>query len=48
MNFYYHPILGLQYNPVYEIVKGDFNWDPAYSGKVIWIANKKGVQYFIG
>lgn len=42
MNFYYHPILGLQYMPVQEIVKGSFVWDGEIGGEVKWVSHTEG------
>lgn len=43
MNFYYHPILGLQYNPVFAVEKGSFFWDSADKDNVFWYPNESGM-----
>lgn len=42
MNFHYHPILGLQYAPVMELVKGSFEWNFYSTDAVTFIEKGNG------
>lgn len=47
MNFYYHPILGLQYNPVFVVEKGNFAWGGLDTDKVLWFPDENESLSFL-